>query len=81
MRGHFIGMDAADIDTPALCLDIEVVEANIRRMADYFRERPVRLRPHAKTHKCPKLGHSLYHISHIDIAQWSLLPGISVDVK
>jgi len=56
MRG-LIGMDVADIDTPALCLDIEVVEANIKRMADYFRDRPVRLRPHAKTHKSPTLAH------------------------
>ena len=53
MRGISIGMKVADIDTPALCLDIEVVEANIRRMADYFRDSPVRLRPHAKTHKSP----------------------------
>jgi D-serine deaminase-like pyridoxal phosphate-dependent protein len=57
MRGYSIGMRAEDIDTPALCLDIEVVETNIKRMADYFRDSPVRLRPHAKTHKCPMLGH------------------------
>jgi D-serine deaminase-like pyridoxal phosphate-dependent protein len=50
-------MDVADIDTPTLCLDIEVVEANIKRMADYFRNSSVRLRPHAKTHKSPMLGH------------------------
>ena len=57
MRGISIGMDLADIDTPALCLDIEAVEANIKRMADYARDRSVRLRPHAKTHKSPALAH------------------------
>jgi D-serine deaminase-like pyridoxal phosphate-dependent protein len=57
MRALSIGTNVTDIDTPALCLDIEVVEANIRRMADYFRDSPVRLRPHAKTHKCPTLAH------------------------
>ena len=57
MRAGSIGMNVADIDTPALCLDIEVVEANIKRMADYFRDSPVRLRPHAKTHKSPTLAH------------------------
>ena len=57
MRGFSIGMNVADIDTPALCLDIEVVEANIKRMADYFCDSPVRLRPHSKTHKSPTLAH------------------------
>jgi D-serine deaminase-like pyridoxal phosphate-dependent protein len=57
MRGYSIGMHVEDIDTPALCLDIDAVESNIKRMADYFRGSPVRLRPHAKTHKCPMLGH------------------------
>jgi len=56
MRRYSIGMDVADIDTPALCLDIEVVEANVKRMADYFRDSPVRLRPHSKTHKSPTLA-------------------------
>ena len=57
MRGLSIGMNVADIDTPALCLDIEVVEANIKRMADYFSDSSVRLRPHSKTHKSPRLAH------------------------
>jgi D-serine deaminase-like pyridoxal phosphate-dependent protein len=57
MRAISIGMNLADIDTPALCLDIEVVEANIKRMADYFADSPVRLRPHSKTHKSPTLAH------------------------
>jgi len=51
-----IGTAKADLDTPALCLDIEAVEANIKRMADLFRDGPVRLRPHAKTHKSPILA-------------------------
>jgi D-serine deaminase-like pyridoxal phosphate-dependent protein len=57
MRSVWIGMPAADIDTPALCLDIEAVQANITRMADFARQAGVRLRPHAKTHKCPMLAH------------------------
>jgi D-serine deaminase-like pyridoxal phosphate-dependent protein len=50
-------MNVADIDTPALCLDIDVVQANIQRMADYFQDSSVRLRPHTKTHKSPRLAH------------------------
>ena len=57
MRSVWIGMPAADLDTPALCLDIEAVQANITRMADFARQAGVRLRPHAKTHKCPMLAH------------------------
>ena len=56
MPRSLIGTPKAELDTPALCLDIEAVEANIQRMADYFRDSPVRLRPHAKTHKCPTLA-------------------------
>jgi D-serine deaminase-like pyridoxal phosphate-dependent protein len=51
-----IGAAKAELDTPALCLDIEVVERNIQRMAGYFRDRPVKLRPHSKTHKSPVLA-------------------------
>ncbi|MCX6032185.1 MAG: DSD1 family PLP-dependent enzyme [Chloroflexi bacterium] len=56
MPRSLIGTPKADLDTPALCLDIEAVEANIRRMANALRDSPVRLRPHAKTHKSPILA-------------------------
>lgn len=45
-----------DIETPALLLDLDVVERNLERMATRARELGVQLRPHAKTHKCPELG-------------------------
>ncbi len=56
MARSSVGTAKADLDTPALCLDIEAVETNIQRMADLFRDGPVRLRPHAKTHKSPMLA-------------------------
>jgi hypothetical protein len=46
-----------NLDTPALILDIGADERNIRKMADLFAGRPVRLRPHAKTHKTPMVAH------------------------
>jgi D-serine deaminase-like pyridoxal phosphate-dependent protein len=52
-----IGALSAELDTPALCLDIEAVERNVRRMADYLAQTGVRLRPHSKTHKSPVLAH------------------------
>lgn len=49
-------MRKADIDTPALILDLDVVEANIAAMAEYFRNRPQKLRPHFKTPKTPEIA-------------------------
>ena len=40
-----------DVDTPALIVDLDVVEANNRRLVSHLAERGVSLRPHAKTHK------------------------------
>ena len=42
-------MTKRDIDTPALILDLDVVEENIRAMGEYFASRPQKLRPHFKT--------------------------------
>jgi D-serine deaminase-like pyridoxal phosphate-dependent protein len=41
-----------DLPTPALLLDIDVLERNLRRMSVRCKESGVRLRPHVKTHKC-----------------------------
>lgn len=45
-------MEIDDVPTPALLLDLDVLEANVERMARRARELDVRLRPHVKTHKC-----------------------------
>lgn len=45
------GDAVAAIDTPALVIDLDAMERNIERMADYARRHQLRLRPHAKTHK------------------------------
>ena len=49
-------MRVADIDTPALLVDLEAMEANLRRVADYTERHGLRLRPHTKTHKSPRIG-------------------------
>ncbi len=49
--------DAFDaIETPALVLDLDAFERNLERMATALAERPIRLRPHAKSHKCPEIA-------------------------
>lgn len=49
-------MHRDDIDTPALLLDLGVMEANIAAMAAFFRNRPQKLRPHFKTPKTPEVA-------------------------
>lgn len=46
----------SEIPTPALLLDIDVLDANLRRMARRCEALGVSLRPHAKTHKCLRVA-------------------------
>ena len=50
-----VGARLEDVDTPALILDLQVFERNQRTLFDLVRNR-VRVRPHAKTHKCPEVA-------------------------
>jgi D-serine deaminase-like pyridoxal phosphate-dependent protein len=45
-----------EIPTPALLVDLDGMEANLERMAAFFRTAPAKLRPHYKNHKCPELA-------------------------
>lgn len=45
-----------DLDTPALCLDIDALKANIRDAVALCRQYGVDWRPHAKCHKCPDIA-------------------------
>ncbi len=51
-----IGMALADVDTPALLLDLDAFERNLQRLDEALRGRTVRVRPHAKSHKCPQIA-------------------------
>ncbi len=51
-----IGKPIEDLDTPALLLDRGASQRNLRRMAQFFRGRKCRLRPHFKNHKCTALA-------------------------
>ena len=42
--------------TPAVLVDVDVLERNVGRMASAARGAGVKLRPHAKTHKLPELA-------------------------
>jgi len=51
-----IGMPLADVDTPCLILELDAFERNLKRLPESLRGRSIRLRPHAKSHKCPEIA-------------------------
>lgn len=50
------GMHETEVDTPALIIDLDAMEANMDAMAAFCRQAGVGLRPHAKTHKSPVIA-------------------------
>ncbi len=49
-------MTVDELETPAIIADLNIVEANVARMANYARQQNLALRPHTKTHKIPALA-------------------------
>ncbi len=50
-------MRVADLETPALVVDLDVMEGNIQRLANHCRGYGLKQRPHIKTHKVPAIAH------------------------
>jgi D-serine deaminase-like pyridoxal phosphate-dependent protein len=46
----------AEVDTPALLLDLDALHANLATMASFFIGKTCRLRPHFKSHKCTRIA-------------------------
>jgi D-serine deaminase-like pyridoxal phosphate-dependent protein len=55
-------MSLAEVDTPALLLDLDAFEHNLGALTQTLRGTAVRVRPHAKSHKCPAIA--LRQIAH-----------------
>ena len=51
-----IGTSKWELDTPALCVDLDVFERNIATMQTKLAAMNVASRPHAKSHKCPEIA-------------------------
>ncbi|MDE0448130.1 MAG: DSD1 family PLP-dependent enzyme [Spirochaetaceae bacterium] len=51
-----VGDAVADVETPALLLDLDAAETNIARLQEVTAGTRARPRPHAKSHKCPNLA-------------------------
>ncbi len=49
-------MRIEELDTPALTVDLDIMERNLRSLGDYCRKHGLKLRPHTKTHKIPAIA-------------------------
>jgi len=43
-------MKISDLETPAVIVDLDTMDRNLSRMADYCRQHQLLLRPHTKSH-------------------------------
>ena len=48
-------MHLDDVETPALVIDLDALDHNIGVIANHYRNKPIRLRPHGKNHKSPQV--------------------------
>jgi len=55
--GALIGRETSALDTPALVVDLDVMERNISRIVATCRAHGVAWRPHSKSHKTPEIAH------------------------
>ncbi|NIO39912.1 MAG: DSD1 family PLP-dependent enzyme, partial [Burkholderiales bacterium] len=51
-----VGTALTEVDTPALLLDLDAFESNLQRLDASLQGSKVRVRPHAKSHKCPEIA-------------------------
>jgi 3-hydroxy-D-aspartate aldolase len=58
MHGHLIGRNGSrrDLNTPVLVVDLDALEGNITRMAQWAAKQGLALRPHVKTHKSAQIA-------------------------
>ena len=52
-----VGTVAEDLDTPALVVDLDDMEANIEVLHSHFRQSDTKLRPNLAAHQCAQIGH------------------------
>ncbi len=50
-------MHIDQLDTPAVIIDLDKLDANITRLQNYLDEHGIANRPHIKTHKIPEIAH------------------------
>ena len=53
---HQAGISKWDLDTPALCVDLDKMQRNIDKLQRVCTANKIAVRPHAKTHKCAEIA-------------------------
>ena len=51
-----VGVSKWELDTPALCVDLDALEGNLATMQQTVSRNGIASRPHVKTHKCPAIA-------------------------
>jgi len=59
--------DIFDLDTPAVLIDLDRVEANLKRVQDYADSHGLKVRPHIKTHKLPRFARRAMELGAVGI--------------
>ena len=54
---HPVGTPVEQLDTPALVIDLDVMDQNIRTFQGYFSATSVKARPVVTSHLCPQIAH------------------------
>ena len=52
-----VGTPVEQLDTPALVVDLDILEQNIETMHSFFRLKDAKLRPHIESHRSPAIAH------------------------
>jgi D-serine deaminase-like pyridoxal phosphate-dependent protein len=52
-----VGTPTEQLDTPALVVDLAVLERNIDTLHGFFRQHEAKVRPHIESHRCPAIAH------------------------
>ncbi len=64
---QLVGQPVGAVDTPALVIDLDAMQRNLVRMAEFARKHHVRWRPHAKTHKSAALARRQVHAGAVGV--------------
>ncbi|MBI4279710.1 MAG: alanine racemase, partial [Armatimonadetes bacterium] len=50
-------MTVDDLETPAVIVELDIMNANVKKMQDFLSAHGIACRPHVKTHKIPAIAH------------------------
>src|SRR5437016_1583837 len=52
----FLKKSVNDLPTPALLVDLDILERNLQTLSTFMKGKPATFRPHGKAHKSPAIG-------------------------